>query len=363
LDLNADAADTGHHRPKQLPHPAGCVILIGMTVTAPKTVARLVEQNPLVTALVLSLVIHLALFGTWKVGKQLGWWTHHPAWITTLTKKLASSTTAKARQNQSKPQERVIPMTFIEVDPETATIEAPKDAKYYSSKNAKASNPDPKDKQDVKVDGKQEQVARLMDNDKPKAFPLQPSTPKPPKAEDFIEPKPKTAAPGDLALVKPREPRPPSDGQVVEATGDSKVPPKDRPRTLTAARAAKGILTGAKMRQDGGASSRGKVAFDTKATPFGDYDAAFIAAVEQCWYNLLDDHQGTQRHGKVVVEFRLTPDGRITDIKVPNNEVGEILSMLCQSAILNPQPYPRWPAAMRKEIGSSREIRFTFYYN
>jgi hypothetical protein len=335
-----------------------------MTVTEPKTVARLAEQNPLATALVLSLVIHLTLFGTWKVGQQLGWWRHQPTWITALTKKLAKATQVKARQNQSKPQERVIPMTFIEVDPETATIEVPKDAKYYSSKNAKASNPDPKDRPEVKVDGKQEQVARLMDNDKPKAFPLQPFTPKTPKPEDFIEPKRKTETPGDLALVKPREPKPPNDGQVVDANGETKAPPKERPRTLAAARAAKGLLTGEKMRQEGGASSRGKVAFDTKATPFGEYDAAFIAAVEQCWHILLDDHQGTQRPGKVVVDFRLTYDGRITDIKVQNNEVGEILSMLCQSAILNPQPYPRWPAAMRKEIpGNSREIRFTFYYN
>lgn len=332
-----------------------------MTVTGPKTVARLAEQNPLVAALVLSLVIHLGLFGSWQIGKQLGWWKHQPAWIANLTKKLAQTAQAKARQNQPKPQERVIPMTFIEVDPETATVEAPKDAKYYSSKNAKASNPDPKDLQEVKVDGKQEVVPRLMDNEKPKAFPLQP-TPKPSKPENLQEPKPKTEAPGDLALAK-REPKPPSDGQNADATGDSKEPPKERPRTLAAARQAKGILTGQKMKQDGGASARGRVAFDTKATPFGDYDAAFIAAVEQEWYKLIDDHQGTQRHGKVVVEFRLTPDGRITDIKVSENQVGEILSMLCQSAILNPAPYPRWPAEMRKIIpGNSREITFTFYY-
>jgi hypothetical protein len=31
-----------------------------MTVTGPKTIARLAEQNPLVTALVLSAMIHLA---------------------------------------------------------------------------------------------------------------------------------------------------------------------------------------------------------------------------------------------------------------------------------------------------------------
>jgi hypothetical protein len=110
-------------------------------------------------------------------------------------------------------------------------------------------------------------------------------------------------------------------------------------------------------------SSRGKVSFDAKATPFGEYDAAFTAAVEQCWHTLLDDHQGTHRPGKVVVDFHLTHDGRITDIKVQETQVGEILSMLCQNAILNPQPYPRWPAPMRQMFGSnSREISMTFFY-
>ena len=93
-------------------------------------------------------------------------------------------------------------------------------------------------------------------------------------------------------------------------------------------------------------------------------DAAFISAVEQCWHLLLDEHQGTRRAGRVVVEFRLAYDGRITDMKVQEqDQVGEIQSMLCQSAILNPAPYPRWPAPMRQRIGgNSREIRFTFIY-
>jgi len=34
---------------------------------------------------------------------------------------------------------------------------------------------------------------------------------------------------------------------------------------------------------------------------------------------------------KVVVDFRLTYDGRITDMKIQENEAGEILGMLCQS--------------------------------
>jgi outer membrane biosynthesis protein TonB len=257
-------------------------------------------------------------------------------------------------------------MTFIEVDPETATPEAPKEAKYYSSQNSKAANPEPKKEEEVKVDGRQTQVVRLMENEKPKAFPLQPSPPKPePEKVPVQEPQPKAEPPGDLALVRPRETKP-VDARVDTTADPSTKPPqpRERPRTLAAARAQKGILTGQPMRQSGGVSSRGKVAFDTKATPFGDYDRDFIAAVEQCWHILLDNHSGTHRAGKVVVDFKLTYDGRITDVVIQENEVGEILSMLCQSAILNPQPYPRWPAQMRQVIGAnSREIRFTFYYN
>jgi hypothetical protein len=256
-------------------------------------------------------------------------------------------------RHKPKPPEaqRELPLTFVEVDPETAVIEPPKDAKYYSSKNSLAANPEPAAKEVPKVDGKQDQVARLMDNEKPKPFPLQPSPPEP-KPEEFVQPKPKSDAPGDLALKKPDE-------------SNEAPPPKPRPRTVAEARAAKGLLIGPKMRQDGGVERRGHIeAFNVKATPFGAYDAAFIAAVEQCWHNLLEDNQISQRSGKVVLEFKLNSDGRITDMKMQGNEVGEILGMLCQRSIELPAPYPRWPTDMRRVIGSnSREIRFTFFYN
>jgi hypothetical protein len=248
-------------------------------------------------------------------------------------------------------------MTFVEVDPDTVTAEAPENAKYYSSRNSKAANPDPKEKQAVKVDGKQDQVVRLMENEKPKPFPLQPSPSKPP--EPLVEPKPKNEAPGDLALVRPRDPKP-SDGQVDTGAGQA----KERPRTLAAARAQKATLAGQVMKQEGGMSRGGQVAFDTKATPFGDYDLALIRAVERKWHEILDEHTGTRRPGKVVVDFVLGQDGYIKKMDVPESQVGEILSSLCQNAIVLPQPYGKWPAEMRRTIGgTTREIRFTFHYN
>jgi len=135
----------------------------------------------------------------------------------------------------------------------------------------------------------------------------------------------------------------------------------ERPKTLAQARLAK-----AKPGKQSSAthSNRGTISFDTKATPFGDYDLNLIHKVEQTWQALRDEHQGTTRMGKVTVEFNLSQDGEIAGLKVQENEVGEIQSLLCQSAILNSSPYPRWPAPMRQMVaGKYREIRFTFHYH
>jgi hypothetical protein len=118
------------------------------------------------------------------------------------------------------------------------------------------------------------------------------------------------------------------------------------------------------MRQDGGVSRRGRLSVDVKGSPFGAYDAAFIAAVQQRWYDLIDSSQVVPRSGKVQLQFRLTYDGRITDMRVNEETVGDLLTLLCQRAVLDPAPYARWPADMRRMIGQDyREVTITFYYN
>ena len=60
--------------------------------------------------------------------------------------------------------------------------------------------------------------------------------------------------------------------------GQAPVVPKERPRTLAAARQQKGMLAGEKMKQDGGTNKRGRLAVDVTGTSFGSYDAALVAA-------------------------------------------------------------------------------------
>jgi hypothetical protein len=99
-------------------------------------------------------------------------------------------------------------------------------------------------------------------------------------------------------------------------------------------------------------------------TGFSEYDRAFIVAVQSKWYALLDEHRGSMRVGKVVLEFRLHSDGRISNMKMTDNGVGKILGLYCQSAILEPAPYLPWPDEMRRAIGANhRDVKFTFFYN
>ena len=316
----------------------------------PRNLRDFAMRNPLAAAFAISLMIHTALFGGWQIGKKLGWWDHQATWLLNIFKKKPVKISAKQlAQLQAQQQKmREIPLTFLEVDPVTAVTEPPKDAKFYGALNAKAANPDVKMEEQPKVEGKQTQVVKAETTPSLNPQPLQPSLPPPEKPAE--QPKPKTEPKGDLATAEPD----PGDSVVI--------PTKERPRTLAMARAQKNIV-GEKVKQDGGAKRRGQVSFDVKATPFGAYDAAFIAAVQERWYNLLDSTQFAQRSGKVVVEFRLTYDGRIIEMRVAGNEVGEMLGLLCQRAILDPAPYAPWPADMRRLIGGNyRDVTFTFYY-
>ena len=319
-----------------------------MSVTRSQEVSLRPTVDPLVWAFGISLAIHLLLFGGFKLGQRYDLWNKSllPAW---LKKSLAALKPAEKKP----PVNSEPPLLFIDVNPAQAATEAPKDAKYYSALNSKAANPDSQiDANIPKISGKQTQVPKTEDVPRTKQFPLQPAQPVP--KPEIAEPRPKTGpTPGDLALGKPA-PKPDNS--------DSKPAERERPRTLAAAKA----LSGEKMKQEGGVRRRVEItSVDAKATPFGAYDAMFIAAVQGRWYGLLDSRDfARDRTGKVVLDFRLNQDGRITEMKEVENDVGELLGLLCQKAVLDPAPFEKWPSDLRRMVGADyREVRFTFYYN
>jgi len=55
--------------------------------------------------------------------------------------------------------------------------------------------------------------------------------------------------------------------------------------------------------------------------------------------------------------------GRVTELRVVENELDDLFAWLCQKAVLDPGRYPALPASLRRLMKNDyRQIRFTFYY-
>ena len=316
------------------------------------------EAARLAWAFALSLILHVLVFGSYQAGKKFGLWQRLqlPAWM--KTSKMLMQRLNKKDAPRPQVQEE-IPLMFVDVSPEQASPEPPKQAKYYSNKNALAANPEPDKLTDIpKIDGKRPELVKTEDIPREKFTPLQPTPPQPQAKEPQEEIKATTTyKPGDLTMAKP-EPNP------IKDEGQEK---RSRPRTVqeALARLQDNRLAGEKMKQDGGVERRRTFAnLDTKSTVFGDYDYFLVMAIQDCWYRLLDEQRyASDFRGKVVLQFRLHYDGSITDLHVVENTAGNFPGLLCETAVDKPRPYRKFDTEMRRVVGDIRNIQFTFFYN
>lgn len=296
------------------------------------------EGTWLTAAVLLSLLLHLAIWCGYLAGNKLGWWDYlrsHSLFAFKLPNKLPPIDTSKNEE----------PTTFVDVS--HADADAPEKTKYYSDKSSRAANPVEAHEKVPIITGrrtvmpKTEDVPKLVkrtEEAKPQVSNLQPSPPSPSKPE-----MPQT--PGETEPVKKQTP--------------------ERPRTLKEALASRAQLPGEAMQQAGGVSRHAQfTALDVKSTPFGDYDRAIIEAVTQRWYDLLDQHRyADDRTGKVTLQFKLRSDGTVIEMHTLDNTVGDLLSYLCQESIEEAAPFAKWPPDMVRMVGENyREVTFTFYY-
>jgi outer membrane biosynthesis protein TonB len=106
------------------------------------------------------------------------------------------------------------------------------------------------------------------------------------------------------------------------------------------------------------------LSYDEKTESFGVYDRTVSAAVENRWRELLGNikHDGYAA-GKVVLQFHLNHDGRVSELKLIERTAGETLSLACQQAVLDLSPFPRWPREMHKQVAADfRRLTLTFHY-
>jgi hypothetical protein len=307
------------------------------------------EFSRLGWALILSLMIHAGGYGGYKVGEKLNLWQslRLPSWMRPpLTEK------------KKEPVEEM-PLMFVDVNPRIAVPDPPKDAKFYSSKNSEAANPEPdRETGQPKITGKQTDIVKAEDVELAPLDRLQPAFPRPEKENVPERARPSLEAPpGDLAMARPDDATRPNTGTAEQA----------RPRTIREAllRQNRNQIPGQKMFQEGGVPKlRIDPGFDVKATSFGAYDEELIDAVTVRWYQIMGDiaFDGFQA-GEVELSFRLHYDGRATDVKIINANVGLQLTLACQRAVSEPAPFGRWSTEMRKSFDKDyRDLHWKFYY-
>ncbi len=349
----------------------------------------------LARALVWSIVAHLCVFSFIEISRRQGWLDEM---LSPVKQPPAPSEVAREITIEFEPPKRAAEpaLTFMEVMPAQAASEAPPDAKFYSALNSRASNPDTSVDSNVpQVSGTQDKVMKTADtlrSPEKVEIPQPPVVPakelekaeKEPVKEELVSKLPekpvvqakpenplKIEEKGDLILAKRTEPLPEPKAQPREETAPPAPKPaaKARPRRLASVIPppdSQSAILGEKVRQTGGARRFGiESTFDVRSTEFGAYDAAIIAAIQKRWYDLLEDRNISRREvGKVILEFHLTVDGRITNMREQESEVASTLGLVCQRAVQDPAPYAAWPPDLRRIVGKDyREVRFVFHYN
>jgi hypothetical protein len=337
-------------------------------------------EKILIRALIISLLLHLLLFSTWRVGVAQGWWRNVaiPRWMQRVSKALLPVVPKKSPADIPAQTE----LTFVEVDPALAKPLPPKKPMFQGAQNTVAANREIKELSVMpNIDGSQEKFLKTIEDAKPKpkpvpVIPAQPQTapvqnvPKPSPAAPAqpqttpVQSAPKQSyAPGDLAMARPSD-QPQEGKRDADASDQAQPQPQPaptRPRTLAEAQAKNGIVGPPTHNVGGVRNVTTDVSLDVQGTPLGDYLGLMVETVRAHWYQLLET-QSADINGKVILRFRLHPDGRISDMTVLKNEVSDLLQMTCQRAILDPK-FPKWPREMRLDLPNDfYDITFTFYY-
>jgi hypothetical protein len=103
--------------------------------------------------------------------------------------------------------------------------------------------------------------------------------------------------------------------------------------------------------------------FASNPSPFRQYEHDLLFAIEKRWYDLMDAQNVSKKaRGKVTFAFTLHSDGSVSDVAPEEGTLDEPYKTLCEKAIVDVAPFPKWPDAMVSMLGDSRRLTFTFYY-
>lgn len=116
-----------------------------------------------------------------------------------------------------------------------------------------------------------------------------------------------------------------------------------------------GLGTGAHGRQQGALD----ILSDTQGVDFGPYLARILQDVRENWYHLIPE-SASMKKGKLAIEFAITPDGKVADMRLVASSGDVALDRPAWGSITASNPFPPLPSEFK---GPYLALRFRFYYN
>lgn len=116
-----------------------------------------------------------------------------------------------------------------------------------------------------------------------------------------------------------------------------------------------GLGTGAHGRQLGALD----ILSDTQGVDFGPYLQRILQDVRENWYHLIPE-SAEMKKGKLQIEFAITKDGQVADMRMTASSGDVSLDRPAWGAITASNPFPPLPSEF---TGPYLALRFRFYYN
>jgi len=285
---------------------------------------------------------------------------------------------------------KVVRFELIDTPASAETSEPPKKTDLVSDKNARAQDRfqgEKKLKDSPHMEGKHEDSK----DTRPKMVAAKP--PAPPKPERIV----KTATPKDSSgegaarrvpandkkeppkpsVVREKEPSKPKEAIQVAPEPENKeiirlakkAPVLAEPTAPSPAMTPPHIMSSASARNTGAdAQIMGELSFAATRHFFGEYLLKMKQAVEAEWISrLVSQYSGIVR-SRTVVDFKIQPDGLVTEVDASSTEGDPYFALICISSIRDAQPFEEIPyddiPGLPEEFkGKPLSIRFTFRYN
>jgi len=98
---------------------------------------------------------------------------------------------------------------------------------------------------------------------------------------------------------------------------------------------------------------------DTQGVDFKPYIKRIVQNVRENWYHLIPECAEMMK-GKLVIEFRITKDGHVVDMRLVESSHAAQLDRAAWGSIVGSNPYPPLPSEF---TGQYLALRFRFSYN